>query len=339
MFKHFYENLYLKALVNIVVADSKTTVYIEMLNKKGLVHSYEEEFEEKYLSAPMYEYIQSNIKETPYYYISILDNSRSQGALPTCARNKRAYYHDLSESEYKCYNDKWTYYTSKTDVYAMEKVYKKIGIDFIFSPFLILTNFFKDKIDTPLAMFILIEEGSLCLSIFKNSELLFAEYLDMKAEVTNDSLLIEEEDIEDVLLEEDSIDLDDIDSIDELDELDTFGDIADLDSIDELDEFGDTRDIEEALAENEEIEEFPVEESDGFNRDYQRFLLIQGAVNSYYQSDKFESEFIENTYVGDGIGVSADFKKYLEEDMFLNVYVRHVSLSAELCEIAKMELS
>ena len=341
MFSKFYEDLYLKALVNIVIGSSKTFVYIEMLNKAGIVHSYEEEFEAKYLSAEMYEFIQSNIKETPYFYISILDNSSSQGALPTCTKNKTGYFYDLSASEYKCYDNKWTYYTSKNDMYEIEKVYKKIGIDFIFSPFLILANFFKDKINTHLAMFILVEESAISLSIFENSELLFAEYLDLDGEVLSEGLAISRD--EDLLLDEDdSIDLDDLDSIDEiedLDELDSFGDIADLDSIDELDEFDDTKDVENELLDNEDIQDFSSDESDGVNEEYQRFSLIQDSVNSFYKNEKFESEFIENVYIGDSVGLSGDLKKYFEEEMFFNVYIRRLNLAVELCEMTKMELS
>lgn len=348
MFSKLYENLYLKALINIVVGSSKTVVYVEMLNKSGVVDSFEEEFSVKYLSSEMYQYIHSHTKETPYFYISILDNSTSQGALPTCSKQKTGYFYDLSASEYKCFDGKWTYYTSKTDVYEIEKVYKRIGIDFIFSPFLVLANFFQDKINTHLAMFILVEEAALSLSVFKNSELLFAKHLVLEEEFSSDTLDIDDQEIEEAILEDDSIDLDDIgsiddldglDELDELDELDSFNDIADLDSIDELDDFDDTKDVEEVLAENEDLAEFPVEESDGLNLDYQRFLLIQGAISEFYQNEKFESQFIENVYVGDGVGISGDLKKYLEEEMFLNVYVRHVDLANELCDITKMELS
>ena len=31
--------------------------------------------------------------------------------------------------------------------------------------------------------------------------------------------------------------------------------------------------------------------SDGFNEDYQRFLLIQGSLNSFYKDPKYESQF------------------------------------------------
>ena len=181
-----------------------------------------------------------------------------------------------------------------------------------------------------------VDESILAVSIAS----LKVTVIDTTVETLSDSLVIEEAEVEDVILdEEDSIDLDDIDSIDDIDALDSFGDIEDLDSIDELDEFDDTKDIEEELAESEDSEEFPIEESGELNEDYQRFSLIQSAVNHFYKSEKFESEFIENIYVGDGIGVSRDLKKYLEEEMFLNVYIRHVDLCAELCDITKMELS
>ena len=338
MFKNFYEYLYLKAFISIVISNSKTVVYVEMLNSKGSVSSSEESFSTKYLSTEMYEYILDFTKETPFYYVSILDNSLYQGVIPSCEKNKLAYFYDVSSSEYKCHNNKWSYYTAKNDVYEIEKVYEKIGVDFIFSPFVVLSNFFKDKIDNHLAMFLLIEENSISLSVFNNSELLFGEYIDMSAEVEPEELSIDDETIEDmdIIDEEVSIDLDDIDSIDELDD---FSDIADLDSIDDLDEFDETKDIEEELAESEEKEEFPVEDSDGLNEDYQRFVLIQSAINEFYKNEKFNSEFIENTYIADSVGVSSDMKKYLEEEMFLNVYVRHIELATEVCEIAKMELS
>lgn len=338
MLDKLYEAMYLKAFVNIVISPSKTTVYIEMLNKKDIVNSSEEVFETKHFSIEMREYILSFTKETPFFYISILDNSTSQGVIPTCAKNKVGYFYDVSASEHKCYNDKWTYYTSKSDIYAIEKIYEKIGTDFIFSPFVVLANFFKDKINSHLAMFILIEEGAISLSIFNNSQLLYGNYLDIEVDLeTSDELIMDEiEDDMDIDLDESSIDLDDIDSIDELDD---FGDIADLDAIDDIDEFSETKDVQAELEEREDEVEFSEDVSVGLNEDYKRFVLIQSSVNDFYKDEKYSSEFIENTYIADTVGLSSDLKKLLEEEMFLNVYVRHIDLMREVCEVAKMEVS
>ena len=338
MLSKFYKSLYSTVLVNIVISESKTTIHIEMLNSKEVTSVSEEVFDTQYLSTEMEEYIAEFTKESPFFYISILDNSISQGAIPTCSKQNIPLYYDLSSSEYKCQDNKWIYYTAKNDLYELEKIYSKVGIDFIFSPFTVLSHFFKDKIDSYLAMFILVEEDAVTLSIFDNSELLFGEYLVMEKGIESDELLIDEDDDMDLSMEEESIDLDDIDAIDDIDELDDFGDIADLDSIEDIDEFSDAKDIEEELAETLE-DESPIKEEDGFSEDYQIFSLIQSSVKSFYNNNKYSSVFIENVYIGDSVGVSSDLKKYLEEEMFLNVYIRQLDLAAEVCEIAKMELS
>jgi hypothetical protein len=342
MFSRFYESLYLKALINIVISETKVTVYVEMLNKQGVVSSSEEEFALSEVDTKMYEYVNLYIKETPYHYVSILDNSSSQGAIPTCSKQLIPTFCDLNGSEYKCYKDKWIYYTAKDDIYEIEKKYSKIGVDFIFSPFVVLANFFKDKIDTHLAMFILVEDQHLSLSVFDSSELLYAESLSMDMDIGGNELIVEDHTLDDMDLDNDeSIDLDDIDVIDDIDELDDLGDIADLDAIEEIDEFSEAKDIEEELLEAEEDQSdgFPINDADGFNEDYQRFSLIQSSTKRYYRDKKYKSEFIENIYIADAVGVSGDLKKYLEEEMFLNVYIRNLDLPVELCDIAKMELS
>ena len=345
MFNRFYESFYLTILVNIVVSGPKTIIYIEKLNKKAVVSHTEEIFNTNEFTNEINSYISQAIKESPYFYISILDNSTSQGVIPTCAKENTSFFYDLSVSKYRCYKNRWIYYSEKSNIYDIEKTYSKIGVDFIFSPFIILTNFFKDKINTHLAMFILIQENSVLLSIFDNAELLFGEYLDMSQEIeTHEELSIENHDIEEIELDDeesdDSIDLDDIDALDDIDELDDFGAIADLDSIEDIDEFSEAKDVEEELAEQEiEEDNTPISEDDGFSDDYQRFFLIQNSIKEFYKNPKYKSEFVETVYIADSIGVNGDLKQYLEEEMFLNVYVRNMDLAAELCEITKMELS
>ena len=135
MLTKFFEALYHKVFVNIVVKRSSTDVYIELCSKNGIIESAENSFETLTLTKDMIEFISSYTKESPYFYISILDISIEQGAFPTCSKNRLSYFYDVSSSEHKCSNDSWTYYTSKTDLYEIEKKYHKVGLDFIFSPF------------------------------------------------------------------------------------------------------------------------------------------------------------------------------------------------------------
>jgi len=335
MLGKFFESLYNKVFVNIVVNSSTTDVYIEIHAQRGAVENIEDSFNTTKMSEEMLEFITSYTGESPFFYISVLDMSPSQGAIPTCSKNRLSYYYDVSASEYKCHNKKWTYYTSKSDLYDIERKYKDVGVDFVFSPFSVLANFFKDKINSHLAMYILIQEEFISLSVFDNSELLFAQYLNMEHSHESEDLLMYENDEE--LDLDDGIDLEDIDVEDSDNPFDDFGDIEDLDTLEEIEEFSENKDVEEEFYQEEE-EELSDSNEDGFNDDYQRFRLIQSSVNHFYKDDKYESKFIENVYIADCVGISSDLKRYLEEEMFLNVYVRHVELAAEVSELATLEV-
>lgn len=342
MLSKLLESLYLKVFINIIVESSSTTIYVEIHSKNKEVSHIKNVFPTTKLTEEIYEFVMEYTKESPYYYISFLDTSKEQGALPSCDRNKLSFYKDLATSEYKCMNKEWSIYTSKTELYALERKYEDIGIDFIFSPFVVLTKFFKDKIDKHLAMFALIEDSSISIAVFDNSELLYAEYLDMDVDVDTDKIVLEDLDDDkdiDLGLDDDSIVLDDMDVDDELED---FSDIEDLDSLEDIDEFSEGKDLEEELYESE-FEEHSVsvearDDDQHFTEDYQKFSLIQNAFNHFYKDPKYEGKFIENIYIADNTKVSSDLKRYLEEEMFLNVYIRNIDLGAAICELAKEEL-
>ena len=344
MFSKLFEALYLKVIVNIVVTGSTSEVYIELLNSNGVISHEKEVFNTTSVDKDMYKFITSYTKESPFHYISVLDISKEQGAVPTCSKIDMSHFHDFSESEYKCVDDKWAYYTSKNDLYELEKKYQKIGVDFVFSPFVVLYNFFKDKINENKAMYILIEDASMSLCVFDKSELMFAQRLDMKMSYNEDiddtELMLEDDSLEeeDLLEDDNSIDLDDLDALDDSsDGMEDFGNIEDLDALDDIDEFAESKDVEEEFHNIEEPESID-DEPAGFNQDYQRFSLIQNAIDNFYKDERYNSEFIENVYIADAFGVSKDLKTYLEEEMFLSVYIRNIYLVKELCSVTKMEL-
>ncbi|MBD3824763.1 MAG: hypothetical protein IE916_09700 [Epsilonproteobacteria bacterium] len=342
MLAKLFESLYLKVFINIVVTRSKSIVYTEMCSHKGeVVKSEEHTFATTSVDTHLQEYIGGIAKESPYVYISLLDGARSQGALPACSNSQLSKFIDLDSSTYLCFENIWSFYTSKAELNHYKKVYEKTGLDFIFSPFVLLSHFFKDKIASYVSMFILVEDPSLTVAIFENGKLLYAEHIDMQnISADTDMMLLEEGEDEDMdILEESSIDLESVDVLDD-DMLDDFGNIEDLDEIEEIDDFSEAKDIEEELSTNVLADE--VSSSDatrGFNEDYQRFLMIQTSVNHFYKDPRYESKFVESVYIADSVGVSADLKRYLEEEMFLSVYVRHIDLPREVCDLAKSELA
>jgi len=334
-----FESIYNKVFVNIVVDGAKSSVYIEMSSSSAPyseIKSASRIFETEKLSPKLLEFVESYTKETPYFYISFLDNSLSQGALPTCKKDEMPRYADITQSKHRCVDEQWSCYTSQADFDAMQRRYAEIGVDFIFSPFSILRDFFKDKILNAFAMYALVQTSSISLAVFENGKLIFAEHLDMHHMIEEDRL--SGDDLDESLDLDEEIDLEGVNvDDDDLSIIDDFSDIEDLDSIEEIDEFAQHRDIEEELLSAIEDESDERDEI-GFNEDYQRFTLIQSSIASYYKDKRYESNFIENLYIADSVGVSSELKRYLEEEMFLSAYVRKIDLTMELCEMAKMEL-
>ncbi len=303
MFAKIFEALYPKVFINIIVKHTSTVVYVELYSKKGSANNIHAEFETIQLDGKLLEFIQSYVRESPYYYITLLDCSNLQGALPTCSKDQLSYYYDLSNCEYKCYNGEWIYYTSKSELREIEKIYKETGVDFIFSPFVVLANFFKDNISGNLALYALVQESFISIAVFENSKLLYAEHIDMQTTSEMDGILLTND------VEDDDLELENIDE---------------------------SKDAKERLLDGDDI----LEEVDNgsFNEDYQRFSLIQTSVAHFYKDEKYESTFLENIYIADAVGVSGDLKKYLEEEMFLNVYIKETKIDAEVCKLAKEEL-
>ena len=338
------EALYIKVFVNLVVTKQTTEIYTEYFSKGNVIDSFEKSFDTTIVSEEMVDYIETLIKESPYFYISLLDVSSEQGAVPTCLKTKMNLYHDMSDCEYKCQNKKWTHYTSKNDLYDLEKRYSTFGLDFVFSPFSLLSKFFSDKIDHPLALYILLEESYLTVGVFENSQLLFADFVTLSS-MEEKTELVGVEALEEELDADDGIDLDDIDALDDLDDLDDieslddFGDIEDLDSIDDIDEFAESEDIEEEFHHDENVEEnSPSDNINVMTDDYKRFSLLQESINKFYTHSEYNGDFIENVYVADSIGTSSDFKRYFEEEMFMSVYIRKITLAFELAKLAHDEV-
>jgi len=334
----FLESLYIKVFVSIVVEKEASDVYISIYSKNKLIDSYEESYDTNSIDEKMISFIKSYTKETPYFYISILDNSKNQGAIPTCSKNLMSNYHDMSESTHKCQNSQWTHFTSKNDLYDIERKYQDIGIDFIFSPFSVLSNFFKDKIDGPIGVFVLLQGESISLSVFENSELIYAQHLDMN--IIQDTEEFETIDtVQDIMMEgeDDGIDLDSVEADEEMDSLDDFGDIEDLDDLDDIDDFDKTEDVEEEFY--QESDGVPEQESEEtFNEDYQRFTHIQKSIHNFYEDSNYDSEFLENIYIADAVGVTSELKRYFEEELFMNVYIRQIALTTEVSELAVSEV-
>jgi len=343
MFNSLFKRIYSTIFVNIVVGIDTTDVYIEVISKKQVVKRVTSNFETISVNEKMIDFILSYTNDTPYFYISLLDNSSQQGAISSCSEKSLSRHYNLDNSKYMCTKDKWIYYTSAYDLNKSTSKYQEIGLDFIFSPFLVLSLFFKDEIYSKFAMYILIEESMLSLSIFNKSKLLFARQLSIEKKHSDEaSNLIDSDDLQyDFSLEEEDEHIEEEENFSDIEELESSKESENSEKSEESEESEESENSEEFIEfEDKKSTEVKRRNQDGsFKEDYIRYTLIQNAVNLYYQDEKYESGFIEEIYIADNISVSSDLKIYLEQEMYSTVNIRDINLSTEICKLAKAELS
>jgi hypothetical protein len=212
-------------------------------------------------------------------------------------------------------------YCSLHELDALQSEYKKIGLDFIFSPFSILENFFADKIQGGFALYALAQKDSFSVAIFDNGKLEYAHYYP-----THEKHISEDEydtshdngftvGIKEVDESERSISLDEIESLDDLDvldELDDLSNIEDLDSLEEIVEFAEDSETFEETHQSLTHRDDVKQQMDRFNNDYYRFELIQRTLIHFYAGANCHDRFVETVYIADGYDSGSDLKQYLE---------------------------
>jgi len=349
------ERLYLKVFVGIVIMQEKCDVVIEIVRGDDVNERISESFETTVVNEAMVEFIEPYLAESPFYYVALLNPIKKQGALPTCLERKAKEFIDTSTAITLCQDRRWMVYADKPELDVLKKQYQAIGFDFIFSPFLVIKYFFHDKISNDHALFVLTEENAISVSVFYEGNLLFAQYIPIEDELLRDidvsdatSLSFELEDddldegieLDDINAIEDLDGLDDLNDIEDLDGLDDLNDIEDLDTLDEIEDFSDVpAGADERVAQEQRSEvQNEVSSLEGFNHDFKRFQLIQSALQSFYSDPKYENRFIESVYIADSCSVSDDLKYYLEEELFLKVYIRRIELAAEIVDLAKADV-
>lgn len=343
------ESLYLKVYIGIVVSHNKSDVIIEMIKGTNTVKRSAKSFLTTEVNDDMRAFVSQAAAESPYFYIALLNHSKHQGAIPTCSTKKAVEYADISTAKTLCYKKRWMVYASKPDLDLYQKRYSDFGLDFIFSPYILLERFFSDKVEGAMALYVMVQEDILSLAIFEKNELLYASHFDVEESV--EETLISDDEKSTISLDfniegegiDEGIHLDDIDAIDALEDIDDlsgFDDIEDLDTIDDIEEFAEVEEVAKPAEANlDELDTTGDPETmlESFNEDYQRFTLLQRALQQFYSETKVENAFIEHVYIADTVGVSEDLKRYLEEELFLSVVIREMDRSHALIELAKEE--
>ncbi len=341
------ERLFKKIFVAIISGKEGYDIQSMVVKNKKTLHKEIRHFEGDVPSAVMIRYINDVIDPSPFFYISTLNVHANQGAYDGCSKpSEHLQNQDTVGIQTLCREEKWTQYAAHDALYQLRSHYNAIGIDFIFSPFSMIEYYFADKIKSSFALYAFGMPELFSIAIFDGGKLEYAHHyargssksITMEEEVSTlefASPALGDENTEGAILLDDIEDLDDLDL---LDDLDSFGDIANLDDLEEVSEFSeDTPTPEEKRQERERNANAVKDEIDASSEEYQRFEFIQKTLQRFYASSHCHNRFVETVCIADTSTGGDELKRYLEEELFLNVLIRKVDVCEGINALAQAE--
>jgi hypothetical protein len=340
------ERLFQKIFVAIVSVKGGYDVMSIIVKNKKTLFKESRHFEGDTPSTTMNRYILDTIDPSPFFYISTLNMNANQGAYIGCS--KPAMHLQNKESvgiQTLCRDKQWAQYASQDDLYQLRSHYSGVGIDFIFSPFSMIEYYFADKIKTSFALYAFGMPELFSVAIFDGGKLEYAHHyvrggsdsvtIDDAVTMEFDSPLLDDESSDATILLDDIEELEDLDL---LDDLDVLGDIADLDDLGDVSEFSeDTLTAEEKRIERDRSSAFIKNELDASSDEYQRFEFIEKTLQHFYASEHCHNRFIETVCIADSGSGGDELKRYLEEELFVNVLIRHVDVCEGINALALLE--
>ncbi len=281
----------------------------------------------------MSDFITEHADASPYCYIATLSSAQDQGAIPTCDKIEMREFADTSLALTLCFDERWSVYCAKSELGEIERLHAAYGLDCIFSPFTILQRFFADKIEEVVGLYVLVQHDAMTIAVYSKRGLEFGEHLHIDA----DEMMLDEQS-HDMFESEEQEDheIDDFDELDVLDDIESLDDLESLDDIDDVESFEDFNEDEASDMDHDNVS--PKEGIDGYNLDFHRFTMIQHALQRFYSGDHYDNAFVEAVFIADAVGVGADFKNYLEEELFVIPILRKIELANAVLELCKEEV-
>lgn len=260
--------------------------------------------------------LQENCKHT---YIALFLNTSGQGVIPGCDESKLEKYNvDKNNIKTVCVNNKYLAYASNIDIKWLDKTFNKVGIDFIFSPFLVLDFYRKNyESSNDPKLYILNTESTFTMMIIKENDLLFGSFFNIAKE---DNLLYTDYEGETQSVDEEFEKFDQIEIDEKLED-------------DIVDESGD-----ESLAEETHVLDNNKDNIHFFEKDARYIRYLSAALKEFYSSELYEGDFIESVKVFDDNDMSKDIVDYMQDQLLLDVSLEKINIKNAVIELASKEV-
>ena len=338
VFQKYLSNIF----ISIVQQGTKWVVYSKVVKNGVLKDKFSKSFDAKeYENIPvkMEEYLDSLQLEYNFAYLALFLESMGQGAFRgTTAVDFKENSVDMKSVTHFDLEKKWSIYASFIDINWAKKLFAKVGIDFIYSPFMVQYSLIKkQKTKNRPILYMLNHQDSVTITVFNDKELLFGAYFKT---TTGDNLSSGEEDWENAEEEEGIENITELDNIDnDSDSMEDLEDLSDLDdlSTDNSASFEDVKPEERDLGHFEGDEAVEDSNLELFGRDILIYKYLTSSLKEFYTNSLYSSSFIDTVVIYDGYEVSAELIDMIESELFMDIEMNKIDISEIICNMAKQE--
>jgi hypothetical protein len=306
--------------ISVIVYEDSCNIKQKIIKNSKLIHKEEFNFDIKSkdaLGAKVIGFINELQEKYDNTYIALFLNSLGQGIIPGCDETLLDRFNiDKSAVKTICKDNRFLMYATNIDIKWADKLFAKTGLDFLFSPFLVLDFFIKGVMKKEsfnkddVVIYILYTKNSLTLMIQRDSELLYGAFFNTAKE--ENPLYTDYEEM--------------IESSEEIDELD-------LDSIDELE----MDDIIDAANQTNFVTNI-LENREVLSEQDERIVkYINASLKEFYSNDIYKSDFITSAMIFDDVGMSDGVLKYIENELLLNTTAQNISVSDAILNLSIAE--
>ncbi len=312
--------------IAVVVYEESCSIKVKRIKKRETLLEEEKEFElhsKERLSKDAIDYIQILQEEVEQTYIILFLNSYGQGVVPSCLKSDYKKYHiDYNNVKEICIDKKYSIYASLIDIKWAEKLFSQTGIDFIFSPFLILHSLIKSDLSKngdSIVLYMMNCINSITVMIFKEKRLLYGAFINIAKEEDLLNSDFEGDDQEDDSLEDEMLEEIDLDM-----EMEENPEIMDI--------------LEDAQKDQKQSENENVEVLHRlFGQDLRLVKYFDASLREFYENDLYDSDFITAVKIYDSCDLSQEVIEYLKEQLLVDIKKEPINIHDRLLKLAMAE--
>jgi hypothetical protein len=307
-----------RQFIAVIVEENKCKIKQKIIKNRDVLHVEEHNFDipsKENLGPEVISFLNELQEEYDNTYIALFLNTLGQGMIPQCDELLLEKYHiDRYSVKSICVENRFLMYATLIDIKWADKVFKDVGLDFVFSPFLILDYYIQKEENTTdqVTLYILNTNNAITIMISKDKKLLYGSFFNVAKE--ENLLYTDYSEVEEDLEEEtfDELDLEE----DEL-EIDEIGTVTDNSNF-----------VNNILKEQTRLS----------TQDERIIKYLSAALKEFYSNELYESEFINSAKIYDGAGINEGVMHYIENELLLDTNAVNISVRNAIIDLSIKEV-